>query len=410
MPVFEYTGIDSKGKRATGIVDAENERAARAKLRKMNVFPTSLELGGAGSSKKLSLGSNIDLSKYFQKIKVQDIAVMTRQLSTLVSAGIPLVDSFSALIDQVDNIKLRTILSQVREEITGGAKLSAALKKHPKVFSDLYVNMVNAGENSGALDVVLQRLADFTEGQHKLKSKIIGAMIYPIIMSIVGVAIMTALLVFVIPKITNMLLDAEVELPLPTKILVGTSDTLSNYWYLIIAVVVFIFYLVRRSLRKPSGKEWLDKKILKLPIMGKLQRMIIISRFSRTLSTLLSSGVPLLASMDIVRNIVTNVVLRRVIENTRDNVREGQSVAEPLRKSGEFPPIVTQMIAVGERTGGLEQMLERVADSYDSQVDNTISALMSVLEPVMILIMAGIVTFIVLSVLLPIMKLNQLGG
>jgi general secretion pathway protein F len=409
MPVYEYTGIDSKGKRTSGIVDSENERAARLKLRKMGVFPTMIAIEGASKARKLSLGSEVKFAQYFQRIKVQDIAMMTRQLSTLVGAGIPLVDSLSALIEQIENPKLRSILSQVREKVMGGAKLSDALKEHSRVFSELYINMINAGENSGALEIVLQRLADFTEGQAKLRSRVVGAMIYPIIMTIVGVALMVMLLVYVVPKIMKIFEDVHATLPLPTRILMSLSSAFVKYWYIIFILIGAAIYGLRRYIRTPSGRENFHKRILRLPLVGKLERMIVISRFSRTLSTLLSSGVPLLASMDIVRNIVTNVVLRKVIEQTRDNVREGQSVAEPLRRSGEFPPIVTQMIAIGERTGELERMLERIADSYDTQVDNTISALMTLLEPVMILVMAGVVSFIVMSILLPIMNLNQLG-
>jgi len=410
MPVFEYIGIDSKGKRSNGIVDAENERAARAKLRRMGVFPTSLNIQGAAKGPKIGLSSQVDFSKYFQRIKVQDVAIMTRQLATLVAAGIPLVDSLNALIEQVENMKLRTILSQVREQVTGGSKLSDALKNHPKVFGDLYVNMVNAGENSGALEIVLQRLADFTEGQAKLRSRIIGAMIYPAIMSIVGLSLMGMLLVYVVPKVTKIFEDVHATLPLPTRILMGASSAVKDYWYVFMILISAGIYAFRRYIRTPGGREWFDRRMLKAPLVGKLQRMIMISRFARTLSTLLASGVPLLASMDIVRNIVTNVVIKSVIEQTRDNVREGQSVAEPLKRSGEFPPIVTQMIAIGERTGELERMLERVADTYDTQVDNTISTLMTLLEPIMILVMAGVVSFVVMSILLPIMKLNQLGA
>ena len=410
MPVYEYVGIDAKGKRASGVVDAENERAARQKLRRMSVFPTTLGIQGATKAPKLGLSSNIDLSRYFQRVKVQDVAMMTRQLSTLVAAGIPLVDSLTALIEQVDNVKLRSILSQVKDLVTGGTKLSDALKNHPKVFSEIYINMINAGESSGALEIVLSRLADFTEGQSKLRSRIIGAMIYPAIMSIVGVALMGMLLVYVVPKVTKIFEDVNATLPLPTRILMGASNAIKDYWYIFLVLIPVAIYAFRRYIRTPGGKEWFDKRMLKAPLFGKLQRMIMISRFARTLSTLLASGVPLLAAMDIVRNIVTNTVIKNVIEQTRDNVREGQSVGETLKRSGEFPPIVTQMITIGEKTGELERMLERVADSYDSQVDNAISTLMTLLEPMMILVMAGVVSFIVMSILLPIMKLNQLGA
>lgn len=409
MPVFNYTGINNKGKKTAGIVDAESERAARVKLRKMGIYPTSLNTSGKGGPTKLSLNSNVNLDKYFKRIKTQDIAVMTRQLATLVNSGIPLVDSLVALEDQLENIKLKEIITSVREKVTGGSKLSDSMKGYPKVFNNLYVNMINAGENSGTLDLVLDRLADFTESQARLKSRIMGAMIYPIIMSVVGTLLMIGLMTFVVPQLTKLFLDMRATLPLPTRILMAVSNIFVNYWYLLILAVVLAIFGVRKWLRTDSGHEYYDQKVLKIPLFGKLIRMIAISRFSRTLSTLLASGVPLLVSMDIVRNIVTNRVLKRVIEATKTSVQEGESIAEPLRRSGEFPPIVTHMITIGEKTGQLEKMLERVADTYDTQVDTTISSLMTLLEPLMILGMALVVAFIVLSILLPILQLNQLG-
>ena len=412
MPVYSYNGINDSGKKTSGIVDAENERAARVKLRKLRVYPTSLRASGGrgGGGPKLSLGSNIDLNRYLQRIKTQDIAIMTRQLATLVSSGIQLVDSLQALEDQLENEKLKTIITGIRERVTEGSKLSDAMKGHPKVFNDLYVNMVNAGENSGALDIVLERLSDFTENQAKLKSRVVGAMIYPVIMSIVGAALMLMLIVYVVPKVTKIFEDVDATLPLPTKILIGVSDGLINYWYLFIIVGFLIAYGVKRWLRTEKGRETYDRYVLRVPLFGKLFRMVAISQFSRTLSTLLSSGVPLLTAMDIVRNIVTNKILKQAVEDTKNSVKEGASVAEPLKRSGQFPPIVTHMIAVGEKTGQLEKMLERVADSYDMQVDTTVSSLMTLLEPMMILVMATVVAFIVMSILLPILQLNQLGA
>ena len=408
MPIFEYSGIDSKGKKTAGNVDAENERSARAKLRRMGVFPTTIGVEGKGGGGKGGLSMQIDVGKFLQRVKVQDVAVMTRQLATLIGANIPLVDALAALVDQIENPKLRNILAGVRERVIEGSKLSDALRGHPKIFGDLYVNMINAGESSGALEIVLQRLADFTEGQSKLRSKVIGAMIYPAIMSFVGVTLMIMLLTFVVPKVTKIFVDMKATLPLPTRMLMGASNAVTDYWYVFVLLVPVAVYGVRRFLNTPGGRAWWDKKLLTLPLFGKLNKMVIVSRFTRTLSTLLSSGVPLLTAMDIVRNIITNTRLRAVIEQTRDNVREGQSVADPLRRSGEFPPLVTHMISIGEKTGELEKMLERIADTYDAEVDNTVSTLTTLLEPIMILVMAGIVSFIVMSILLPIIKLNQL--
>lgn len=411
MPVFEYTGINQQRKKASGIIEAESDKAARMKLRKMGVFPQVLTLEG-GAKKKFSLNTNVDFSKWGNRIKVQDIASMTRQMATLVNAGIPLVDSLTALVEQVENPKLRKVLTQIKEKVTEGQKLSDAMRAHPKIFTDLYINMVNAGENSGALDVVLIRLADFTEGQARLKSKVIGAMIYPAIMSIVGVALMIMLVVFVVPQITQIFLDVKATLPLPTRILMFVSNALTTGWIILLLLLLFGLggFLLRRWFKTPKGREFLDKWMLKLPLFGKLNRMIAISRFARTLSTLLNSGVPLLNALDIVSHIVTNTIIRRAIEETKISVQEGASVSDPLKKSGQFPPIVTHMIAIGEKTGDIEKMLERVAEAYDTQVDNTVSTLTTLLEPIMILVMAGVVSFIVMSILLPILQLNQLGG
>lgn len=411
MPVFEYVGIDRSQKRAAGIIEADNDKQARMKLRKMGVYPRSLTLEGEGRA-RFSFKTNIDFSRFTQRIKTQDVAVMTRQLATLVSAGIPLVESLTALVDQVENVKLRKILSQVREKVTEGTKLSDAMKAHPTLFSDIYVNMVNAGENSGALDVVLLRLADFTEAQARLKSKIISAMIYPAIMSLVGVVLIVMLMIAVIPKITAIFEDVEATLPFPTQVLIVVSEGLSNIWVLLFLsiFVAIAFYFLRRWVKTEKGRAFVDKKLLRLPLFGKITRMVAIARFARTLGTLLSSGVPLLTALSIVKNIVTNVVIRRAIEETAISVKEGASVSDPLKRSGEFPPIVTHMIAIGEKTGELEKMLDRIADTYDTQVDNTVSTLTTLLEPVMILVMAGVVSFIVMSVLMPILQLNQLGG
>ncbi|GAG18831.1 unnamed protein product, partial [marine sediment metagenome] len=231
MPVFEYIGIDSKGKRAAGTVDGENERAARQKLRRMGVFPTTLGIEGE-SRQKVGLSMSIDVGKYFQRVKTQDVALMTRQMSTLLGSNIQLVETLNALLDQIENPKLRNVVAKIRDRVTEGSKLSDAMRAHPKVFSSMYINMIDAGETSGALDVVLTRLADFMEGQSKLRSKVISAMIYPAIMSIVGVGLMVMLLTFVVPKVTKIFEDVDATLPLPTKILMGVSSGLTDYWYL----------------------------------------------------------------------------------------------------------------------------------------------------------------------------------
>jgi general secretion pathway protein F len=266
--------------------------------------------------------------------------------------------------------------------------------------------MIRAGESSGALDVVLTRLADFTESSAQLRNKLVGAMIYPAIMICVGVAIIGILFVVVIPKVTKIFDDMGVTLPWTTRTLIALSVFFRDYWYVVFTGVPALIWAFKRYIGTPKGRNWFDRTQLKIPVVGDLVRMLAISRFSKTLSTLLSSGVPLLTSLDIVRNIVENTVLSKVIENARDAIREGESIAAPLKRSGEFPPLVFHMIAIGEKSGQLEQMLANVAKSYDSQVDMRVAALTSLLEPVMILFMGVVVAFIVFSILVPIMQLN----
>lgn len=411
MPVYRYSGINDKGKKTAGTVDAENERAARTKLRRLSVYPTIVALeGGRGASLVTAGRREFKFASLFQGVKPGDLAMLTRQLASLLQANIPLVEALSALIDQIEHPKLRSTLSTVRERVTEGTKLSDALAQHPKIFGDLYVNMVNAGESSGTLEQVLGRLADVTESAAKLRARIQGAMLYPAFMGIAGLAMMIALLTFVIPKITEMLIDMGAQLPLPTRILIGISNFILGWWWLLLGLLIGGIVLFRRWVRTPKGRETFDRRLLKLPLIGKLFRLVTIARFSRTLGTLLKSGVPMLTAMDIVRNVVDNRILRKVIETTRDAVKEGASLADPLKQSGEFPPLVTHMIGIGEKTGDLERMLERVAEAYETQVDNTVSTLMSVMEPVMLVFMGGMVGFIVVSVVLPMLKVSQSVG
>ena len=310
MPVFQYAGVNQKGKKVNGVVDAENERGARTKLRRQGVFPMSIAAEGSAKI-KTGFNANVDVGKYLKRINTKDVAGMTRQLSTLVSANIPLVDALAALVDQVDNPKLRTIISQVKEKVTEGTRLSDAFRPHIKIFGDMYINMINAGESSGTLPMVLERLADFTEGQSALKSKIVSAMAYPAIMSVVGSVLVIALLAFVVPKIAQVFDQSKVALPLPTRMLLAVSDALASYWYLFLIAAVAAVFLFKKYKATPRGMIWWDKQMLKFPLFGNLNRMVIIARFSRTLATLLNSGVPLLTAMSIVKNVVTNSIIKR---------------------------------------------------------------------------------------------------
>jgi general secretion pathway protein F len=414
MAVFEYQGLNGAGKSVSGVIDAEGAKNARAKLRKQGVFPTEVaeqtSQGGATKGKGLSI--EVDFSKLFGGggVPVQDLATMTSQLSTLVGAGIPMVEALTAMIDQVDNAKLRVILAEVRDKVNEGDSLGVAMKGYPKVFSDLYVNMVRAGEQSGALDIVLTRLTEYTEASVRLRGKIVSAMIYPILMSVLGFGIVVGLFVFVIPKIRRIFDSFGQELPWITSALLSISDVVSAYWYVFLLLLGLGSWGFWKWKKNPANQERWDGWMLKVPIFGRLNRLVAVSRFCRTMATLLSSGVPILTAMNIVSTVVENKVLEAAVLAAAKNVTEGQSLAVPLKQSGQFPPIVTHMIAIGEKTGELEPMLEKVADAYETEVDNTVSALTSLLEPLLILGMGGVVAFVALAILLPMLNLSSLAG
>ncbi|AKU91322.1 type II secretion system inner membrane protein GspF [Vulgatibacter incomptus] len=411
MPVFEFKGYSDAGKAITGVRDAENAKVLRAVLRKDGIFLTEVTAERAAAGKVAAVGTakNLKLKQLLVgRIKTDDIAILTRQLATLLGAGIPLVEALIALIDQVEQERLKTIVTQVKERVNEGASLADALSEHPKAFSNLYVNMVRSGEHSGALDVVLTRLADFTEGQARLRSKIMGTMMYPAIMMLIGLVIVVILLTVVVPKIAKMFEDMQATLPLITRILIGAANFATQFWWVLLLLAVIAAWAFVKWKATEKGTAKFDAILLKLPVFGPLIRMLAIARFSRTLSTLLKSGVPLLTAMGIVKALVTNTVLSGVIEDARTSIREGESIAGPLKRSGQFPPIVYHMISIGERSGQLEEMLANVAVSYDAQVETRIGALTSLLEPVMIVMMGGVVAFIVFSILMPILQMNTL--
>jgi len=406
MPIFEYRGVDGRGKNVAGILEAESVRAAKLRLRKDGVFLTDMNEGKEAAAAD-GQRRQFDLRRTFQRVTALDLAVMTRQFSTLVRAGIPLVDSLTALVDQTDNEKLKRVLSQVKDRVNEGTSLADAMAPFPKVFSPLYINMIEAGEQSGALEIVLQRLADFTDSQFRLRSKVRGAMLYPIILTFIIIVILAVLFTFVIPKVTRVFEGADIALPLITRVLIAIAEFAGAYWYLMLGGTIALVIVLRGVFRTEAGRAWKDRKVLRAPVFGPLLRMIAVSRFSRTLATLLESGVALLTSMDIVRNVVANETMATAIDDAKDSVREGESIATPLKRSGQFPPIVIHMIATGEKTGQLEEMLQNAADTYDNQVDARLGALTTALEPIMIVIMGGIVAFIVFSILLPIMQMME---
>lgn len=415
MPVYAYKGLNQQGRAVSGIIDADNPKGARIKLRRTGVFPTDLteqEARRANAAKgTISQGggaTSLNLSRYMERIAPTQLALLTRQLATLVGAGLPLVDCLSALIEQIDQARIKRIFSQVREQVTEGVSLADALKAHPRIFNDLYVNMVRAGEASGALDVVLLRLADYTEEYAKLRNKVQSALTYPVLMALVSGGILFFLLSFVVPKVTKIFEDTAQALPWMTVLLLSVSGFLREYWWVVIAGLAGIVLGIRLSTRTPAGQMRFDRYLLSIPYAGTLLKKVALARFARTLSTLLGSGITLLLSLDIVKNVVNNTVLAKAIEDAREAIREGQSIAPPLQRSGLFPSMLIHMIAVGERSGELEAMLAKAADSYDNEVDSSIVALTSIMEPLMILFMGGVVLFIVLAILVPIFQLNDL--
>jgi len=409
MPVYAYRGLNTNGRNVGGIIDADSPKGARQKLRRLGVYPTDLteqRPEQSGTQSRLSLP--LDVGTWFERVAPQDLALMTRQLATLVGAGLPLVECLNALIEQVDSARQKRILSQVRERVVEGGTLADAFKAHPRVFNELYVNMVRAGEASGALDIVLLRLADYTERASQLRNKVRSALTYPTLMAVAGGSILLFLLSYVVPKITRIFQETQQSLPTMTLVLLAVSGFAQRYWWLIVGLVLAAVIAVRVSTRTPAGRLRFDRTVLRLPYAGKLLKKVALARFSRTLSTLLDGGIPLLPSLDIVKNVVSNTVLRNAIEDGRNSIREGQSVAEPLRKSGVFPPLLVHMIAVGEKSGELESMLARAADAYDNEVEASVNSLSSIMEPLIIIFMGAIVMFIVFAVMLPIFELNEL--
>lgn len=402
MPIYSYKGLDSSGREVKKTINTDSLITAKQKIRSMGVMLIDIKeqkaKSGNSSGGGLSLGTGI---------KVDDIALMTRQLSTLVKAKIQIVDALAALEDQVENGHLRVILSEIKQDVNEGSSLAGALQKHPRVFNNVYINMVEAGEASGTLEVVLLRLADFTEAQMKLKTRIKGAMFYPIIMVVFGLIMMNVIMIFVIPKIAKILSSMKKELPWATEFAIWLSNFLQSYWWLLIIGIVAFFYLLRKYIATPSGKRNSDAFLLKLPVIGGLIKMINVSRFCSTLATLLNSGVPILTSLTIVKNLIPNVLLKDAVETSRITVSEGGSMAAPLKQSGLFPAMMTHMISLGEKSGELEDMLKIVAENYEDQVDSKISGLTSILEPIMMVGMGCAVAFIVFAVVMPLMQMNQ---
>ncbi len=406
MPVYEYVALKSTGKSIKGSVEADSLRAARQKLRGQDIFPTDIK----EASESSKTAKTQDVKRFFKsdRVSLKDLAVATRLLATLSNAGLPLVSALLALADQVESANLKRIVVDVKERVEQGTSLAKALGAYPKVFPRLYINMVASGEASGTLDSVLENLAAYYEAQIELRRKISSALFYPILMFAFCTLVVIGLVTFVVPNIVAIFIKQRISLPLPTQIVIGFSNVLTGYWWLILFVLIGGFYLARNYYATPKGREWFDARFLKLPLYGPIYKKIATARVATTLGTLLSSGVELLTALDIVRNIVGNVHLRKALEEARDGVREGRSLAKELSKSGYFPSLFSQMAAVGEKSGRLEVMLSKAGRAFSSEVDATISGLTSLIEPIMIIVLGGIVFSIVIAVLLPMTELMNM--
>ncbi|MBR4984989.1 MAG: type II secretion system inner membrane protein GspF [Proteobacteria bacterium] len=406
MPLYEYKGLNKIGKPVKGTKDAASKAALREALLKAGIYLSE-------AKEKTGAKADGENKKSFANIKIgggvskQDIKDFTASFCTLQKAAIPLVECLNALADQAENETLKAALTDIKSKVSEGSSLANAMGDYPKLFDTLYISMIRAGESSGSLDIVLERLTGFLESQLRLKSRIMGAMVYPIIMVVIGVLLMTVLLVFIVPRVTKLFEQQRKELPGITKFLLASSDFMIHYWWLLIFIVVAIGYLFKRWTATKNGRLTWDTFILKIPLFGGLFRMVSISRFAKTLSTLLASGVPLLKALDITKAVLGNQKLANVVENAHDQIKEGETLAAPLKRSGEFPPLMVHMISVGERAGRLEEMLNSVADNYEEQVGVKVDALTSMLEPLMIVVMGGTIGFVVFAIMLPIMQLSD---
>jgi general secretion pathway protein F len=409
MPVYTYKALKEDGGSEAGVIDADSPREARNKLKHRKLFVTDLApVGGVGPAAGGD-GKRIRIPFWYRR-RLQDLAIITRQVATLLASGIPMMGALSAVIEQAEDRILKATLMDVRERVAQGATFSDALELHPFYFNELYVNMVRAGEAAGTLDKVLFRLADYQQQVHRLRSRITAAMTYPIIMVIIGTIVVGVLMGYVVPKILEVIRKQGKgdALPLPTEILITVSDLVKGYWPFLIGAVAAVWIGYRILVSTPAGRLWADTVKLDLPIVGNLLRKTAISRFAVTFATLLESGLPVLESLNVVKRVVNNALLASTIDQVRQKVVEGADISTPLKASKVFPPVVGYMISVGEESGRLEELLKRVAEAYDEEVEIAAQKMTAMLEPVMIVFMAVVVGFIVLSILLPILQMSDI--
>ncbi|MGD9157912.1 MAG: type II secretion system F family protein [Desulfobacteraceae bacterium] len=401
--MYLWVAETKKGRKLKGELEAANEQIARSQLRKRNLKVLKLK------PKPKDLFANVAFMQ--PKVTNKDIVIFTRQFSTMIDAGLPLVQGLNILAEQADNPTFRAILKQITKDVEGGSTLAEAMKKHPKVFNDLFVNLIAAGEVGGILDTILQRLATFIEKAEDLKSKIKGALTYPIVVIIIAFIVIAVILIFVIPVFQDMFSSFGSALPAPTQLVVNMSDFMKSNIIFIIPAIFLFGFVFKQYRNTKGGRKTTDTIALKLPVFGDLLKKTAVARFTRTLGTMLSSGVPILDSLEIVAKTAGNVVIEEIVLEVRGSIAEGQTIAEPLSENDVFPGMVIQMISVGEATGALDTMLEKIADFYDKEVDAAVEALTSMLEPLLMLFLGGAIGGLVVAMYLPIFSMaGAVGG
>ena len=425
MPIFQYKAYIAGGATKSGVVDADTPRAARLQLRRANILVSELKEMGTRSrvkQKRREAQGKQNRVSYLDRLQrlrstptgpggrdLEVVAAITRQMGTLLNAGIPMAEALDAVIDQAESRRIETMFREIRERITQGVSLGDALADYPQLFSELYVNMVKAGEATGQVDIVLSRLADFLQSQRALQRKVMSALTYPILMVIIGLLVVGILMTVVVPKITTMLQDTGQEMPLPTVILITVSIYFKKFWWLGLLGIAACSVLYERIHKSNRGQLVIDRALLRLPVLGELLRKSAVARFTRTLATLLASGVPAVRSLEITQRVVGNRVLADATGHIKDRIMEGTDIATPLKQTGAFPSVVGYMVAVGEQSGELEKMLDRIADAFDEEIEVVTERVTTLLEPLMIITLAVVVGFIVWAIVLPILQVGSIG-
>ena len=423
MPIYQYKAYAPGGATKTGVIDADTPRAARTALRREHLLVSELHESGSKARKKKAAkkgraGKGPSISERLQSLRtaptgpkgkdLEIVAAITRQMGTLLGAGIPMAEALDAIIDQAESRRIETIFREVRERITQGVSFGEALSDYPSLFSELYVNMVKAGEATGQVDVVLRRLADFLQNQRALQRKVVSALTYPALMVTIGMLVVAILMTLVVPNIIGMIQDTGKEMPGPTRLLISISDVFKDYWWAMALGLGALSYAFERVYKTDRGRLAIDKSMLRLPVVGELLRKSSVARFTRTLATLLESGVAAVQSLEITRKVVGNRVIADATEHIRSRILEGTDIATPLKQTGAFPSVVGYMVAVGEQSGELEKMLDRIADAYDEEIEVVTERVTTILEPIMIVALAVVVGFIVWAIVLPILQIGSI--